>query len=432
MAKRTTNTHTISADEVIRAAQEDDPLRVAELVASLTHEHNIWHEHSLNLVASHNVISPKAMAIMRSDLIENAAGGALGARSHTGSALLDRIETVLVELAKKLFDVPYIEYRPSSGALANGLFFFGALDSGDRVMALPLKYGGHYTYLGGSYPGVQSLNIADVPCYGDDYPIVNLELLADDMERVRPKWLIVGSATLLFPYPLREMAEIAGSVGANILYDGAHIMGLAPNGQFQDPLHEGAAAMTGSTQKTLAGPVGGLILMHDPATAERVMGKTTSLLSSYNNNRTAALAVTLAEMLKYGKEYAEAVVRNAQALARALDSEGFTVAGKDRGFTQSHVVLVDLGSTTRGRESWKLLEEAHISSSLGDIPSTYPSRAVLRLGSPACTRKGMGEGEMAQVARLLRRVVLDGEDPAQVGRDVADLASAFTEVHYCF
>ena len=88
------------------------------------------------------------------------------------------------------------------------------------------------------------------------------------------RWVVVGSATPLFPYPLREIAEIAGRVGASILYDGAHILGLAPNGQFQDPLHEGAAVMTGSTQKTLGGPVGGLILMHDEGVAERVISRT--------------------------------------------------------------------------------------------------------------------------------------------------------------
>ena len=423
---------TISVEAVVRAAQEDDPRQLADLVDSLTEEHGGWHEHSLNLVASHNLISPRAMALMRSNLIENASSGPIGARSHTGTVLLDRIETLLVELAKKLFGVRYVEHRAPSGALANGLFFFGVLDPGDSVMALPLKYGGHYTYLGGSYPGVQGLKITDVPCFGDDYPQVNLELLADEVERVKPKWIVVGSATLLFPYPLAEIAEIAGNAGARVLFDGAHILGLAPNGQFQDPLHEGAAVMTGSTQKTLGGPVGGLILTHDEDVAERVTSRTSSFISSYNNNRTAALAVTLAELLAFGKEYAQAVVSNAQALARSLDAEGLTVAGKDRGFTQSHVVLVDLETTPHGPESVRLLEQAHISSSLADLPRTYPRKSILRMGSPACTRRGMGQEEMAEVARLIRRVVLDSEDPTVVGKDVDNLASSFTEVHYCF
>jgi glycine hydroxymethyltransferase len=426
------DTTAISLEEVKKLAWEGDALQAAELVARLGEDHVAWHEHSLNLVASHNVMSPKAKAIMHTDLIESTSAGVISARSHTGGVFLDRIETLLVELAKKLFGVPYVEYLAPSGAMSNGLFVFGAMEPGDRIMALSSRYGGHYTYLESGYPGVMGLEITEMPCYGEDYPVVNLELLAQEVERVRPKWMIIGSATLLFPYPLAEMAEIAQGVGAQIWYDGAHILGLAAGGQFQDPLHEGASVMTGSTQKTLPGPLGGLVLMHDPEVAERVTGKATSFIASNGNARTAALVVTLAEMLAFGKEYASAVVRNAQALARALDAEGFTVAGKDRGFTQSHVVLVDLGSTPRGKQALERLEEAHISCSPADLPRTYPHKTVLRLGSSACTRKGMGEGEMAEVARLMRRVVLDGEDPSRVGRDVADLASGFTSVHYCF
>ena len=142
--------------------------------------------------------------------------------------------------------------------------------------------------------------------------------------------------------------------------------------------------------------------------------------------------MTLAELLAFGKQYAQAVVSNAQMLARSLDAEGFAVAGKERGFTQSHLMLVDLDKTPHGPESVHLLEQAHISSSLADLPRTYPRKSALRLGSPASTRRGMSEGEMTEVARFIRRVVLDGEDPAAVAKDVEELASSFTGVHYCF
>lgn len=432
MVEKATTTPSISADEVAKIAWNEEPFRAAELVASLTEQHNRWHEHSLNLVASHNLISPKAKAILNSDLVENASSGALGARSHSGTVLIDRLEALLVELAKKLFDVPHVEYRAPSGALANGLFIFGAMEPGEKVIALPPRYGGHYTYWKNSYPGVQALDITDMPCHGEGYPVIDLEGLAREAERVKPKWFLLGTATFLFPYPLEEIEKIAKSVGAQIFYDGAHILGLAAGGSFQDPLHEGAAVLTGSTQKTLPGPIGGLILMHDPEAAERVNRKTTLFISSYNNNRTAALAVTLAEMLAFGKEYASAVVSNAQALARSLDAEGFSVIGKERGFTRSHIVLVDMGTAEACKEAQALLEAAHISCSPVVLPRTDSQKTTLRIGSPASTRKGMGEQEMAEVARLIRRAVLDREEPARVGRDVGNLASSFTRVHYCF
>ena len=432
MADGTAARPSIDLKELARLAREEEPGRVVDLVESLGEEHVSWHERSLNLVASHNVISPRAKAILRSGLVDMTCSGTIGDRHHSGYDSLDRIETLLVELAKKLFGVPYVEYLAPSGALSNALFIFGAMEQKERVMALSGRYGGHYTYTADGYPGVMDLHMEDVPCYGDDYPLVNLELLAQEAERVRPAWMIVGSATMLFPYPLGEMAEIARGVGARILYDGAHILGLVAGGQFQDPLSEGAAVMTGSTQKTLAGPLGGLVLIHDADVAERVSGKAPSLIASYSNNRTAALVVTLAEMLAFGKEYAAAVVSNAQALARSLDAEGVTVVGKDRGYTQSHVVLMDLGSVAECTDALRRLEAANVSCSPTALPRTHPHKTALRLGSPACTRKGMGAEEMVEVARLIRRVVLDREDPAAVGRDVVGLASAFADVHYCF
>jgi glycine hydroxymethyltransferase len=433
MAQSEITRTTVSAEDVMRVAWQEDPVHAAELVASLTDMHNSWHEHSLNLVASHNVISPKAKAILRSNLIENISSGAIGTRSHTGTILLDRIDSVLVELAKRLFGIGFVEHRAPSGDIANGLFILGAMEPGERVMSLFRRYGGHHTsWDKGSYVGVRGVEIHEIPCYGEDYPVINLELLADEMERIKPNWLIVGSDTMLFPYPMEQLLQLADIVGAKIYYDGAHILGLAPAEQFQDPLHEGAVAMTGSTQKTLPGPVGGLILIRDAELAQRVLPKVSRFLTNYNNSRTAALAVTLAEMLAFGKAYASAVVQNAQALARALDEEGLVVVGKDRGFTQSHVVLVDMTRTRGGIEALHWLEAAHIACTPTGLPKTHPTRGALRLGSAACTRKGMTEGEMKEVARLIRRVVVDREDPITVGRDVALLASSFTEVHYCF
>ena len=422
---------TISSEEVVRAAWEEPPDRLADLVGSLADAHNSWHDHSINLVASHNVISPRAKAILCSDLVENISSGGIGSRPHTGTVLIDRIETMLMEMAKKLWGVPYVEYRAPSGNLANGLFMLGAMDHGDRVIGLSEKYGGHYSY-SDSFASERSLEWTEMPCYGDEIPEINLELLADEVDRVKPKWLMVGSATSMFPYPLREMSDIADSVGARIFFDGAHFLGLSAGGQFQNPLGEGATVMTGSTQKTLPGPVGGMILMRDEDVAKRVVDKTDAFISNYNNNRTAALVVTLAEMMAFGKEYAAKVVSNAQALARALDAEGFSVQGKDRGFTTSHVVVVDLRAVMGSTEAVRDLETARISCSKAGWPATYPDRPGLRLGASASTRRGMGDEEMKQVARLLRRVLLDREDPTLVRRDVQEMAAAFTGVRFCF
>ena len=204
-----------------------------------------------------------------------------------------------------------------------------------------------------------------------------------------------------------------------------------PEVSSQNPVLEGATAMTGSTQKTLPGPVGGLILVQDQDVAERVIDMATRLVSNYSNNRTAALTATLLDMVAFGKEYASAVVGNAQALAGALDAEGFKVLGKDGGFTKSHITLVDITEIAKTMDVPQRLEAASVATSQMELTHTSPEKIVLRLGSNACTRWGMGENEMAEVARIIRRVVPDNEDPAQVRGDVLELASGFTKVHYC-
>ena len=113
-------------------------------------------------------------------------------------------------------------------------------------------------------------------------------------------------------------------------------------------------------------------------------------------------------------------------------SEGFRSPGKDRGFTQSHVSLVDLVPTPRKADSVNVLRRAGITSSLAAVPSTYPEQRALRIGSPVSTKKGMGDGEMVEIARLLRRVLLEGEEPQAEGTDVAALVASFPDVQYCF
>ena len=416
----------LTADDLERVTG-GDPRSVVDLVESLAEEHNAEQRRILDLNAAHSLLSPKVKAVMASDLMESTQAGGNGS-----TEALDRSQAVLSEMGKKLFDVPHVEYRPASGAQANGLFFLGAMKPGDPVMALSARNGGHYTYQEVSYPGAYGLDITEVPCDGDDYPTVNLEHLADEVQRVRPKWLTVGGATMLFPYQLREISEMVRGVGGRVHYDGAHILGLAASGVFQDPLHEGASVMTGSTQKTLSGPLGGLVLMHDEDVAEALNSRIPNLIASFANNRTVALAITMAEHLAFGDEYAAAVAANARALAAALDAEGFTVPGKDRGFTRSHVVLVELDPTPHGAGSVSVLRRAGIVSSLAALPRTYPEKRALRLGSPVCTKKGMGEGEMAEIARLIRRVLLEGEEPEAVGRDAAALAASFPDVRYRF
>ncbi len=414
-------------------ADDDSGLAACEAIARAAAGHVSWHDASLCLVASRNLLSPRARAMMASGLMERVAGGGrVGERRKSGLAMLDRIEAILVQLARRLFGVAHVEYRVPTGSVANALFLLGVTEPGERIMVLPRRFGGHGTYGEEGYAGARGLEVLEMPCTGSDPGEVDLDRLAAAVARHEPRWLVVGSSWPLFPDPLAEIEAIAAEAGGRILYDAAHVLGLIAGGCYQHPLREGAAALTASTHKTFPGPVGGIILTNDDDLASRIHDFTDRAIGNYHNQRAAALAVTLAEMAAFGQAYAAATVENAGALARALDAEGFGIVGRERGFTRSHVVVLDLGGTMTPAEAVKRLETARITCEAIPLPRDYPRPAALRLGSPSLTRRGMGPGEMAVVAGFVRRILLEREDPRAVKGDVLALSSAFTKVRYCF
>jgi glycine hydroxymethyltransferase len=414
----------------IRQAAGADPATILPLVRTLVDEHGTWNAASLNLVASHNYLSPDARALLSSSVADQILSGMVGKRGHSGGAWIDALDTLVIELCKRIFGAKWVEYRPMSGAQANGLALTALTRPGDRVMALPAKYGGHHSYREDGYSGGLGVHVQDIP-YDERADAIDLNRLEDVVRRERPKLLIVGTAELLFPYPLRELRAIADLVDAKLFYDGAHILGLAAGGQFQDPLREGTGILTGSTQKTLGGPIGGLILTADKEVGAEISRVTSSLVSNYHNNRIAALAVTLAEMAHFGREYTAQIVSNARALAKSLDREGLHVVGKEKGYTDSHIVLLDTTKLPVGSAAFRRLEEARILASRIPLPHIHPKRLGIRLGTAAVTRLGMQEEAMSRIATLIRRVVT-GEPPPTVAVDVTDMARSYSSVQFCF
>jgi glycine hydroxymethyltransferase len=237
---------------------------------------------------------------------------------------------------------------------------------------------------------------------------------------------------VLFAEPLRELQAAAQSVGASILYDAAHTLGLIAGGQFKDPMTDGVAVMTGSSQKTLGGPVGGLVLSNDPEVARAIASTADTLISNYSNYRLGGLAITLAESLQFGEAYAKNVIANARALGDALCTNGVRVVRGVQGCTHSHMILLNLKTEVAAKQAMTELERAGIASTLLAISSSYPSMTAIRLGTTMVTRLGMGLDEMKTAARLIRRVLVDRERPETVRSDVLELVAGFRDVRYCF
>lgn len=389
----------------------------------------------IDLNAAHSLMSPVATAMMGSKLDDKGASGRPGRRHHTGVAHVDRIEALAEKLARHLFGARYIELRPLSGALSNMIATLAFVDGNDVLMAVPEWASGHRTYGRRGYPGRAGATVVDVP-YDETAMQVDADRLRRAAQKVRPRMIVIGTSLCLFPSPVQEIRDIAEEVGAILLYDAAHVLGLIVGGEFQDPLREGAHLVSASTQKTLPGPIGGIILTNDPALATCVQETTDNLVSNYINSRIAALAVTFAEMLAFGTGYATAIVENARALAEALDRLGLRLLGKGRGFTDSHQVVIDGRVLGNAIDTTARLEECGIICSHVLLAADYkrPGRLPtgIRLGVADVTRRGMASGQMRTIAELIARSLLTEEPAMQIADEAQDLVAGFQRTLFCF
>jgi len=413
------------------AACNGKPEDVAALIDQLVAGHGEASESVINLVASHNRLSPAAMSLLASSTADHIMSGRAGEREHAGAGFIDAIDAIVVQLSGRLFSAEGVEYRAMSGALANGLALIALAEPGDTIMALPARFGGHSSYRERGYAGARGLRVVDIPCRESDGAI-DLAALRREASRERARVIVVGTAWMLEPLPVADLRSVADAAGAKLLYDGAHVLGLVAGGQFQNPLREGAHVLTGSTQKTLGGPVGGLVLSATRELGEHIGCVTSTLISNYHNNRIAALAMTLAETVQFGNAFASAIVGNARSLARAMADAGLPVVGRQPNFTDSHVVLLDPAGLPDDASSFRRLEAAGILTTKVPLAATYPERRALRLGTPAVSRVGMGADDMRVIATLVRRVLIDGEAPDCVAIDAAQLARKHPDVKYCF
>jgi len=224
----------------------------------------------------------------------------------------------------------------------------------------------------------------------------------------------------------------------HINYDAAHVAGLIAGGEFQDPLREGIDTMTMSTHKTLFGPQGGLILAFEK-NAE-VIKKATfpGLTSSHHIHHMAAKAITFAEALEFGKDYASQTIKNAKALSVALNDLGFKVLGEKKGFTQSHQTVVNVLDYGAGGKIEADLEKANIIVNRqlipGDIKAKrhYMRPGGIRIGTSEVTRLGMKESEMGQIASFIKSVIVDNKDAKDFAKQIAEFRKTYQKTQYCF
>ena len=409
-------------------------------------KHNQWFNDSIPLIASENVPSPAVREAIISDFGNRYAEGWPGERVYAGCTYIDEVEIQCMNLAKKLFGAEFADVRPISGVVANLAIYSAFSNPGDVMIAPSIPAGGHISHGKKEHSGTAGLvHGLDIEFFAFDSEEMNLDVdktkakVEDLKSQDRlPKIAMFGGSVFLFPHPVKELADFLKGYNIHINYDAAHVAGLIAGGEFQDPLREGVDTMTMSTHKTLFGPQGGLDLAFEK-NAE-VIKKATfpGLTSSHHIHHMAAKAVTFAEALEFGKDYAAQPIKNAKALAEELNNLGFKVLGEKKGFTQSHQAVVNVLDYGDGGKIEADLEKANIIVNRQLIPGDlkakrhYMNPGGIRLGSSEVTRLGMKESDMQQIASLIKNVVIDNKDVKEVASDVLELRKNFQKTQYCF
>ena len=415
-------------------------------ILSMLKTHNKWFSESIPLIASENIPSPAVREAIVSDFANRYAEGWPGERVYAGCTYIDKVEFKCMELAQKLFKAEFVDVRPISGVVANLAIYSAFTNPGDVMLAPSIPSGGHISHGKKEHAGTAGLvHGLDIEFYPFDVEEMTIDVdktkqKVQELEKIGkiPKLAMFGGSVFLFPHPVKELADFLKSYKIFINYDGAHVAGLIAGGQFQDPLREGADAITMSTHKTLFGPQGGMICSFNKYSDEIKKATFPGMTSNHHLHHMAGKAIAFAEMLEFGKKYAAQVVKNAKALAEALSSSGFMVLGDKRGFTKSHQIVVNVLSFGDGGTIEADLEKANIIINRqlipGDIKAgrNYFHPGGMRLGVAELTRLGMRESQMKQVAEFIKNVVVDKKDKKKIALEVKRFRKKFQKVHYCF
>lgn len=381
--------------------------------------------HGLELIASENFVSKAVMETMGSVFTNKYAEGYPAKRYYGGCEFADVVENLAIDRLKKIFNAEHANVQPHSGANANLAVYFAMLKPGDTVLGMNLSHGGHLTHgspvnISGKY-----FNFVD---YGvnEETEMIDYDIVREKALAHKPKMIVAGASAYARKIDFARFREIADEVGAYLMVDMAHIAGLVAAGLHQNPC-DYAQFVTTTTHKTLRGPRGGAIMCKaefakaiDKAIFPGIQGGPLMHII-------ASKAVCFKEALEPGfKAYQEQVLKNADALAKALIKRDFRLVS---GGTDNHLMLVDLhNKNLTGKEAEKMLGEVEITVNKNTVPKETQSPFVtsgIRIGTPALTSRGMKEADMEIIGELIADTLEKKDSVEGIKTKVMDLCKKF-------
>ncbi len=385
----------------------------------------------LQLIASENFTSPAVLAALGSTLSNKYAEGYPGKRYYGGCEVVDVAETIGIERAKALFGAEHANLQPHSGASANLAVYGAFLDPGDTVLAMSLPHGGHLTHgtkvsFSGKWFNAVHYGVRphDGGPHSEDIDYDQMRSLAREH---RPKMIICGGSAIPRLIDFAAFRDVADEVGAILMVDAAHFIGLVAGGAIPSPVPY-ADVVTFTTHKVLRGPRGGMFVCKAEHAAKLDKAVFPMMQGGPLMHAVAGKAVALKEAAspEY-RAYARQVVVNSQALTAALAAEGMRPV---TGGTDTHLALLDLQDIgVTGKDAEARCDRAGIVLNKNAIPYDPQPASIasgVRVGTPSVTTQGMGEGDMKEIGSLIGRAVrdADGSSADEVRDGVRALVSA--------
>ena len=397
-----------------------------EIIFELIKQEDLRQRNGIELIASENFVSPQVMKAAGSCLTNKYAEGYPNKRYYGGCEVVDQVEQIAIDRAKKLFGVEYVNVQPHSGSSANSAVMLACLNAGDKILGFNLAHGGHLTH--GS-PVNFSGKLYRPSLYNVDKEtgLIDYKMLEEMAHSEKPKMIICGGSAYSRDWDYKKFRDVADSVGAILLADIAHPAGLIAAKLLNDPAKY-CHILTTTTHKTLRGPRGGMIMMgkdfENPFGFKNLKGDY-KLMSTILNSGVfpgsqggplehiiAAKAIAFGEALDDSFiNYSKQVIINAKTMADCLVEKGYDIIS---GGTENHCMLIDLSSKNiSGKDAEKSLVLADITANKNMVPFDTKSPFVtsgIRFGTPAITTRGLKEDKMPEIVELIDEVITNHDN----------------------
>ena len=395
--------------------------------------HEDWRNRTVNLIASENVMSLAVRNTINNDLLGRYADYPErdpSKRRYRGTRYIAEIEKSVTLLAQEALRAKFVEIRPISGHLAGVAVLMGLCKPGDVVLEVGRDGGSHREAGRLSVTSLAPLNVKYLPFDGAKFNI-DVPKALDQIKKERPRAIILGTSSFLFPHPVRELVEAVKELPDTILiYDASHILGFTTSGAFQDPIAEGADIVFGSTHKTFPGPQGGIIFSNRNDLMEATcQALVPGLVTNHHPFRMPALGMTFLEMRTWGSAYAKQMVSNANALGDELLTNGIQTVNVDGCHTQTNTVLLCVESFGKGEELAVALEDCGVVVTSTHLPDYWGTEGI-RIGTQEFTRMGGDESVAKSIGSLIADIIHRKVEPEKARSRATKIVSDLGPMRY--